>query len=98
LNVNERYDPRLKPVLWGFHYDDEFLRHLRPDLKSDGLLELFGDRVFNEPAVKLNLRIFDSGSILVLERKFFSIVLSKDGIALELLLFGDVHGHNLVFV
>lgn len=74
------------------------MRHLRPNFKGNGLLELLGDRVLNEPTVELDLRVFDHRSILVLERQFLSIVLTKDGITFELLFLGDAHGNYLVFV
>lgn len=62
------------------------------------LLELLGDRVFNEPAIELDLGVFDEGAILVLERQLITIVLAENGIAVKLCLARDAHVDDLLLV
>lgn len=60
LNINERYNLRLEPVLRRLGHDNELLTHLWPNLDSDLLLKLLAPRIFNEPTVELLLRVLDS--------------------------------------
>lgn len=77
----------LQFVLWGLDDDDEFLAHLWPNLDRKLLLKLLGDRVLDEPAAEVVFRVLDDGSIFVGEWELVSVVLSKDLITTELLLF-----------
>lgn len=88
----------LQAVLRRLDNNNEFLAHLRPDLQCDLLLQLLGDRVLNEPAVELDLRVLDEGAVLVLERQLVAVVLAENGVTIELLRSRNGHAYDLLLV
>ena len=87
-----------KSILGCLNYNYEFLAHERTDLESDLLLQLLGQRVFNEPAVKLNFGVLDLAAILILKWELVSVVLSEDIVAVILIGSRDSHGDDLVLI
>ena len=98
LNVDEGDNLGLKSVLWCLNNDDELLAHLWADLEGDLLLELFGDRVLDEPTVELYLRVFDKRAIFVLKWKLFAVVLAKNRVTIKLLLTRNTHVDDLLLI
>ena len=97
-NVNEAYNPRGNLILWSFDHYDEFLAHLGTNLDGNVLLQFLAHRIFDEPAIKLILRILDVCAIFVAEGQLISIVLSEGSVAIVHFIFGNAHCHNLVLV
>ena len=86
LDIDERNNLCLQTIFRCFYDNNEFLTHLWSNLEGDLLLEFFGDRILYEPAVELDLGIFDERTVLVLERQFFTIVLAENAVTIKLLL------------
>ena len=67
FDINERNNLGLQTIFWCLDHNYELLTHLWSDLEGDLLLEFLGDRILNEPAVELHLRILDERPVLVFE-------------------------------
>jgi len=90
-------NPCLQLVLGSLDDNDEFLAHFGSDLDGDVLLQLLVQRVFNKPAVEVDLRVSDLLAVLVVEGQLFSIVLSESLVTVEHLCLVQVERNHLVF-
>lgn len=88
----------MQTILGGLDHDNEFLAHLRTNFEGDLLLELFGNGVFDEPAVEFDFRVLDERAILVLERQLVPVVLAEYLIAIKLLEARYLHVDDLLLI
>lgn len=96
-DVNKGHNFGWKLILWSFNNNNELLAHLRTNFKCELLLKLFRNWVFNEPAVELDLSIFDLCFVLVIERQLISIILAKNFVTIVEFSVGNGHRNNLIF-
>lgn len=97
FDIYERYDSRGQFVLWSLYNNNKFLILVWTNFARNFLLKFFTHRIFNKPAIEFIFAVFNYASVLICERQFFSIVLSKNCISFEIFLFCYRH-RNRVFV
>lgn len=82
-DVDEADDARLKSILRRLCDDDELLVALRRQCDNESFLQFLTRRVFDVPAVMLELTVLDEAAVLVGEGQLVTVVRAKDFVTVE---------------